>query len=103
MTAQENVAVPLELAGHADPFGRAQAELEAVGLGHRTAHYPAQLSGGEQQRVAIARAMAGRPAIIFADAPTGTLDTATRQAAHGVMFARPPPLGAHVRLKRKDT
>src|SRR3546814_4495723 len=50
MTAQENVAVPLELAGHADPFGRAQAELEAVGLGHRTAHYPAQLSGGEQQR-----------------------------------------------------
>src|SRR3546814_9135741 len=60
MTAQENVAVPLELAGHADPFGRAQAELEAVGLGHRTAHYPAQLSGGEQQRVAIARALAGR-------------------------------------------
>src|SRR3546814_6911123 len=61
MTALENVAVPLELAGIADPFGRAAAELEAVGLGHRLTHYPAQLSGGEQQRVAIARAMAGGP------------------------------------------
>ena len=60
MTALENVAVPLELAGIADPFGRAAAELEAVGLGHRLTHYPAQLSGGEQQRVAIARAMASR-------------------------------------------
>src|SRR3546814_4697163 len=71
MTALENVAVPLELAGIADPFGRAAAELEAVGLGHRLTHYPAQMSGGEQQRVAIARAMAGGPAIIFADEPTG--------------------------------
>src|SRR3546814_10794435 len=93
MTAQENVAVPLELAGHADPFGRAQAELEAVGLGHRTAHYPAQLSGGEQQRVAIARAMAGRAAIIFADEPTGNLDTATGHAIIKFILSRRAALG----------
>src|SRR3546814_12275553 len=93
MTALENVAVPLELAGLADPFGRAAAELEAVGLGHRLTHYPAQLSGGEQQRVAIARAMAGGPAIIFADEPTGNLDTATGNAIIELIFARPAALG----------
>jgi len=77
MTALENVAVPLELAGIADPFGTAQRELEAVGLGHRVTHYPSQLSGGEQQRVAVARALANRPRVVLADEPTGNLDEAT--------------------------
>lgn len=86
MTALENVAVPLELDGQADAFVRAAAELEAVGLGHRIDHYPAQLSGGEQQRVAIARAMAGRPAIIFADEPTGNLDAATGATIMSLLF-----------------
>ena len=82
MTALENVAIPMELAGMDDPFGRAKAELEAVGLGHRLTHYPSQLSGGEQQRVAIARAMAAAPKIIFADEPTGNLDTANAEIIH---------------------
>jgi len=77
MTALENVTTPLELAGMANPRARAEAELTAVGLGHRMTHYPAQLSGGEQQRVAIARAIAPRPALIFADEPTGNLDSRT--------------------------
>ena len=77
MTALENVAVPLELAGHRDAFARARDELAAVGLAERTTHYPAQLSGGEQQRVALARAIAPRPAILVADEPTGNLDEAT--------------------------
>lgn len=77
MTALENVAVPLELAGHRDPFGTARAELEAVGLAARTGHYPAQLSGGEQQRVAVARALANRPVLVLADEPTGNLDEDT--------------------------
>ncbi len=88
MTALENVAVPLELAGMADPFDRARAELQAVGLGHRIGHYPAQLSGGEQQRVAIARAMAPRPALIFADEPTGNLDAATGTTIMDLLFDR---------------
>ncbi|MFM6853328.1 MAG: ABC transporter ATP-binding protein [Sphingopyxis sp.] len=88
MTAQENVAVPLELAGVDDAFGIATRELAAVGLGHRTAHYPTQLSGGEQQRVAIARAMAPAPAIIFADEPTGNLDGETGAAIIDLLFAR---------------
>ena len=74
MTALENVAVPLELAGVADAFARAEAELRAVGLGARIDHYPKQMSGGEQQRVALARAAAPRPAILLADEPTGNLD-----------------------------
>jgi putative ABC transport system ATP-binding protein len=88
MTAQENVAVPLELAGRDDAFAVAAAELEAVGLGHRIGHYPAQLSGGEQQRVAIARAVAPGPDIIFADEPTGNLDAATGEAIIDLLFAR---------------
>ena len=82
MTALENVAVPLELAGHRDPFSVAERELTAVGLGERLTHYPGELSGGEQQRVAIARALAPEPAILIADEPTGNLDQATgRQIA----------------------
>jgi putative ABC transport system ATP-binding protein len=80
MTALENVATPLELAGHADAFERAETELEAVGLADRTQHYPSQLSGGEQQRVALARAVAPRPHILLADEPTGNLDGATGEA-----------------------
>ena len=94
MTALENVAVPLELAGQADPFAVAAEELEAVGLGHRLDHYPAQLSGGEQQRVAIARAMAPRPGLLFADEPTGNLDAATGVAIMDLLFDRRSAAGA---------
>ena len=94
MTALENVAVPLELAGDADAFVRAAAELGAVGLGHRLDHYPAQLSGGEQQRVAIARATAPRPAIIFADEPTGNLDAGTGAGIMDLLFGRQRETGA---------
>lgn len=94
MTALENVAVPLELAGVADAFERAAAELEAVGLGHRLDHYPAQLSGGEQQRVAIARATAPRPLLLFADEPTGNLDAKTGTAILDLLFALRERTGA---------
>lgn len=94
MTALENVAVPLELAGDGDAFARAKAELEAVGLGHRLDHYPAQLSGGEQQRVAIARAMAPRPSLIFADEPTGNLDATTGTGIMDLIFDRQRETGA---------
>ncbi|WP_062343979.1 ABC transporter ATP-binding protein [Novosphingobium sp. CCH12-A3] len=94
MTALENVATPLELAGQADAMARAEAELVAVGLGHRLHHYPAQLSGGEQQRVAIARALAPSPAILFADEPTGNLDHATGEAVADLLFARAAQAGA---------
>ena len=86
MTATENVAVPMELAGIDDAHPRARAELEAVGLGHRLAHYPAQLSGGEQQRVAIARATASRPRLLLADEPTGNLDSKTGGAIIDLLF-----------------
>jgi len=94
MTALENVAVPLELAGTAGAFDRAAEELEAVGLGHRLRHYPAQLSGGEQQRVAIARALGPRPPLLFADEPTGNLDAATGGAILDLLFARQKESGA---------
>ncbi len=86
MTALENVATPLELAGRRDAFERAEEELRAVGLGHRLDHYPAQLSGGEQQRVALARAAAPRPAILLADEPTGNLDGPNGQAIMDLLF-----------------
>jgi putative ABC transport system ATP-binding protein len=94
MTALENVAVPLELSGEADAFGIARTELEAVGLGHRLTHYPAQLSGGEQQRVAIARAMAPKPEILFADEPTGNLDLKTGSSILDLLFERQRESGA---------
>ncbi|MEO6298949.1 MAG: ATP-binding cassette domain-containing protein [Paracoccaceae bacterium] len=87
MTALENVAVPLELAGVRDAFARARAELQAVGLAFRADHYPSQLSGGEQQRVALARAVVGRPAILLADEPTGNLDAANGAAIMELLFA----------------
>jgi putative ABC transport system ATP-binding protein len=102
MTALENVAVPMELAGIGDPFGRAAAELEAVGLGHRLTHYPSQLSGGEQQRVAIARAMAAAPKIIFADEPTGNLDGATGAAIIELLFERRKAMGATLLIITHD-
>ena len=86
MTALENVATPLELAGHADAFERAEEELANVGLGPRAGHYPAQLSGGEQQRVALARAAAPRPDILLADEPTGNLDGKNGQAIMDLLF-----------------
>jgi putative ABC transport system ATP-binding protein len=87
MTALENVAVPLELSGARDVFARARAELDAVGLGPRVDHYPGQLSGGEQQRVALARAIAPRPAVLFADEPTGNLDGQTGADVADLLFA----------------
>nr|WP_246448293.1 ATP-binding cassette domain-containing protein [Novosphingobium flavum] len=94
MTARENVATPMELAGISDPWERAADELAAVGLGHRLDHYPAQLSGGEQQRVAIARALAPRPPLLFADEPTGNLDGHTGAAIIDLLFARRAETGA---------
>ncbi|MEO9574863.1 MAG: ATP-binding cassette domain-containing protein [Lentilitoribacter sp.] len=86
MTALENVATPLELAGVQDAFERAQAELDAVGLSSRTNHYPSQMSGGEQQRVALARASVTRPEILLADEPTGNLDGANGSAIMDLLF-----------------
>ena len=102
MTALENVAVPLELAGQADAFAIAADELRAVGLGHRLDHYPAQLSGGEQQRVAIARAVAPRPTLLFADEPTGNLDAATGAAIMDLLFERQAAAGATLLIITHD-
>ena len=86
LTALENVMLPLELAGHADPTGVARDNLAAVGLAPRAGHYPHQLSGGEQQRVALARAFAPRPTVLFADEPTGNLDAATGARVIELLF-----------------
>ena len=86
MTALENVATPLELAGDPSAFNKAAAELEAVGLGHRADHYPSQMSGGEQQRVALARASVTRPDILLADEPTGNLDGVNGAAIMDLLF-----------------
>jgi len=94
MTALENVAVPLELAGLPDAFDRAAAELHAVGLAARMDHYPGQMSGGEQQRVALARAAAPRPAILLADEPTGNLDGANGAAIMDLLFGLRDRYGA---------
>ena len=102
MTALENVALPLELAGEDEAFERAEAELQAVGLGHRLHHYPAQLSGGEQQRVAIARAIVPDPAILVADEPTGNLDETTGQSIIDLLFALKRDRGATLVLVTHD-
>ena len=102
MTALENVAVPLELAGHADPFGIAERELAAVGLSGRVNHYPGQLSGGEQQRVAIARALAPDPRILIADEPTGNLDQATGKQIADLLFAKASERGMTLVLVTHD-
>ncbi|HEU4987750.1 MAG TPA: ABC transporter ATP-binding protein [Rhizobiaceae bacterium] len=102
MTALENVAVPLELAGHRDPFRVAERELAAVGLSDRLTHYPGELSGGEQQRVAIARALAPQPAILIADEPTGNLDQATGRQVADMLFAKAAERGTTLMLVTHD-
>ena len=102
MTALENVAVPLELAGAPDAQARAAANLRAVGLGHRLAHLPGQLSGGEQQRVALARAFAPRPRLLLADEPTGNLDRATGQAVMNLLFSLQEQAGTTLLLITHD-
>jgi putative ABC transport system ATP-binding protein len=102
MTALENVAVPLELAGLDDAQARAREELAAVGLSDRMQHYPAQLSGGEQQRVAVARALAPNPAIVVADEPTGNLDEDTGKQIIDLLFAGHARRGATLVLVTHD-
>ncbi|TPI45248.1 ABC transporter ATP-binding protein [Mesorhizobium sp. B2-9-1] len=102
MTALENVAVPLELAGHSDPFGVAARELAAVGLSDRVTHYPGELSGGEQQRVAIARALAPSPRILIADEPTGNLDQVTGKQIADLLFAKAAERGMTLVLVTHD-
>lgn len=102
MTALENVAVPLELAGASDAFDIAKRELTAVGLGERLSHYPGQLSGGEQQRVAIARALAPSPALLIADEPTGNLDTETGKQIADLLFAKQAERGMTLLLVTHD-
>lgn len=103
MSAVENVAIPLELAGRADAFDKAREGLEAVGLGHRLTHYPGQLSGGEQQRCALARAFAAEPKLVLADEPTGNLDGATGHQIIDLMFDLSRRRGATLMLITHDT
>ena len=102
MTALENVAVPLELAGRTDAFAVAERELAAVGLSERLTHYPGELSGGEQQRVAIARALAPEPKILIADEPTGNLDQATGRQIADLLFAKAGERGMTLVLVTHD-
>lgn len=102
MTALENVAVPLELAGSRDAFAVARRELEAVGLGERLSHYPGQLSGGEQQRVAIARALAPSPKLLIADEPTGNLDAETGRHIADLLFLKQAERGMTLLLVTHD-
>ncbi|RCS24969.1 ATP-binding cassette domain-containing protein [Phyllobacterium salinisoli] len=103
MTALENAAIPLELAGNPDAFEIAARELKAVGLEHRMTHYPGELSGGEQQRVAIARALAPSPKILIADEPTGNLDTATGKQIADLLFQTQREYGLTLVLVTHDT
>jgi putative ABC transport system ATP-binding protein len=102
MTALENVAIPLELAGVRDATARAEQSLRAVGLGHRLTHLPGQLSGGEQQRVALARAFAPRPRLLLADEPTGNLDRATGEAVMDLLFVLREQAGTTLMLITHD-
>ena len=102
MTALENVAMPLELAGDDAAFAKAEAALREVGLGHRLTHLPGQLSGGEQQRVALARAFAPRPRLLLADEPTGNLDQATGEVVMQLLFDLRERLGATLLLITHD-
>jgi putative ABC transport system ATP-binding protein len=102
MTALENVAVPLELAGVPDAMARARRALDAVGLAHRPTHLPGQLSGGEQQRVALARAFAPRPRLLLADEPTGNLDQATGDAVMDLLFRLRAEIGTTLMLITHD-
>ncbi|MCC6205259.1 MAG: ABC transporter ATP-binding protein [Hyphomicrobiales bacterium] len=102
MTALENVAVPLELAGRRDAFEVAERELATVGLSQRLTHYPGELSGGEQQRVAIARALAPEPRILIADEPTGNLDQATGRQIADLLFAKAAERGMTLVLVTHD-
>ena len=102
MTAIENVAVPLELAGAPDALMRARRELESVGLGDRLGHYPAQLSGGEQQRVALARALAPDPILVIADEPTGNLDETTGKEVMDLLFAKRAERGSTLVIVTHD-
>jgi len=102
MTALENVAAPLELAGAPRAVERAREELDQIGLGDRIGHYPAQLSGGEQQRVALARALCPRPSLLIADEPTGNLDETTGRAIMELIFDLPTRRGATLALVTHD-
>ena len=102
MTALQNVAVPMELAGRRDADKMAATALEAVGLGHRKTHLPDQMSGGEQQRVAMARAIATRPRILLADEPTGNLDSGTSEKVIATLFEATKSAGAALILVTHD-
>jgi putative ABC transport system ATP-binding protein len=102
MSAIENVAIPLELAGHPEPFDAAHGALEKVGLGRRVSHYPDQLSGGEQQRVAVARAFVADPKLLLADEPTGNLDGETGEMVFNLMFEMQAAYGTTLCLITHD-